>query len=46
MIGTKEHGVGFDDKLGPFSLHDASRSNLMVPIETLHVYFPTPLIVG
>jgi hypothetical protein len=33
MISTKKHGVGFEDRLGPFSLHDASRSNLMVPTE-------------
>jgi hypothetical protein len=31
-IGDKIQGVGFKDKLGPFNLHDASRSNLMVPI--------------
>jgi len=45
MIGTKKHGVGFEDRLGPFSLHDASRSSLMIPIETGHAYFPTPLVV-
>jgi hypothetical protein len=25
MIGSKKHGVGSKDKLGPFSLHDASK---------------------
>jgi hypothetical protein len=46
IIGTKKHGVGSKDKLGPFSLHDASRSSLVVPIETKHVGFPTPMVVG
>jgi hypothetical protein len=45
MIGTKKHGVGSGDKLGPFSLHDASSSNLTFLIETKHVYFPTLLVV-
>jgi hypothetical protein len=45
MIGTKKHGVGFENRLGPSSLHDASRFSLMIPIETGHVYFPTPLVV-
>ncbi len=30
MIGTNKHGVEFKNRLGPFSLHDASRSNLVV----------------
>jgi hypothetical protein len=37
MIGTKKHGVGSEDKLRPFLLHDASRSNFVVPIEFRHV---------
>jgi hypothetical protein len=32
IIGNKIQGVGSKDKLGPFQLHDALRSNLMVPI--------------
>ncbi len=45
MIGTKKHGAKSKDWLGPFSLHDASRYNLKVPIEIGHVHFPTPLVV-
>jgi hypothetical protein len=45
MIGTNKHGVGFKDMLRPFSLYDASRSNLMVLIEIGHVCFPTLLVV-
>jgi hypothetical protein len=45
MIGIKKYGVGFENRLRPFSLHDASRSNLVVPIETRHVHYPTPLVV-
>jgi hypothetical protein len=33
MIGTKKHGDGFKDSLGPFALHDASKSSLAVLIE-------------
>jgi hypothetical protein len=40
MIGTKKHGVGFD-RLGPLSLHDASRSNLVVFTEIKRVCFLT-----
>jgi hypothetical protein len=32
MIGTKKHGARSEDRLGPFSLHDVSRSNLVIPI--------------
>jgi hypothetical protein len=46
MIGTNKHGVGSENKLGPFSLHDASRSNLVVFTKIGHVCFPTPLVVG
>jgi len=45
MIGTKKHGARFEDRLRPFSLHDASRSNPIVPIETKHACFLTPLVV-
>ncbi len=45
MIGTKKHGVGFKNRLRPFSLHDASRSSLMVSTKTKHVGFSTPLVV-
>jgi hypothetical protein len=45
MIGTKKHGVGSKYRLGPFSLHDASRSNLIVFIETGHAHFSTLLVV-
>jgi hypothetical protein len=40
MIGSKKHGARFD-RLGPLSLHDASRSNLVVLIEIKHVCFLT-----
>jgi hypothetical protein len=46
MIGTKKYGVGFKDKMGPFSLHDASRFRFAVPTETKHACFLTPLVVG
>jgi hypothetical protein len=46
MIGTTKHGVGSKYRLKPFSLHDASRSNLVIPIETGHACFSTPLVVG
>jgi hypothetical protein len=46
MIGIKKHGVGFEDRLRPFSLHDPSRSNLVNTIKIGHVCFLTPLIVG
>jgi hypothetical protein len=45
MIGTKRHGVGFEDRLGPFSLHDASRSILLVLIKIGHVCFLTLLVM-
>jgi hypothetical protein len=45
MIGTKKHGVRSKDKLGPFSIHDASRSSLVVPTKVGHVHFSTPLVV-
>jgi hypothetical protein len=45
MIGTKKYGDGSEDKLGSFSLHDASRSSLVVPIETKYAHFPIPLVV-
>jgi hypothetical protein len=45
MIGNKKNGVGFENRLGPFSLHDALRFNLAVLIETRHVHFLNPLIV-
>ncbi len=45
MIGTNNHGARFEDKLAPFSLHDASKCNLIIPIKTKHARFPTPLIV-
>jgi len=45
MIDTKKYGVRFEDRLRPFSLHDASRSSFKVCIETGHVRFPTPLVV-
>jgi hypothetical protein len=38
MIGTNKLGAEFKNKLGPFSLHDASRSDLAVPIKIGHVY--------
>jgi hypothetical protein len=46
VIGTKKHGARFKNSMGPFTLHDALRSNLMVPIEIGHVHFLTLLIGG
>jgi hypothetical protein len=45
MIGTNKHGAGFKDRLGPFSLYNASRFSLVVPIETRHVHFLAPVVV-
>jgi hypothetical protein len=45
MIGTKNHGDGSEDRFGPFSLHGASKSSLVVPNETIHACFSTPLVV-
>jgi hypothetical protein len=45
IIGIKKYGARFEDRLGPLSLHDASRSSFIVPIEIGHVRFPTPLVV-
>jgi hypothetical protein len=45
MIGTKKHDIKYEDRLGPFSLHDASRFNFAVIIKIGHVRFPTPLVV-
>jgi hypothetical protein len=45
MISTEKHGARSVDRLGPFSLHDALRSNLIVPTKTKHVHFPTPLLM-
>jgi hypothetical protein len=45
VIGTKKHSVEFENNLGTFALYDASRSNLVVPIEIGHVHFLT-LLVG
>jgi hypothetical protein len=45
MIGIKKHGVGSKDRLEPFSLHDASRSNLTFLTKTGHVHFLTLLVV-
>jgi hypothetical protein len=45
MIGTKKHGVGFKDRLGPFSSHDASRFSFIVLIENGHAHFLTLLVV-
>jgi hypothetical protein len=46
MIGSKKHGIGFKDKMGPFSLHDASRFNLAIPTKTEHACFLTAMVVG
>jgi hypothetical protein len=45
MIDSKKHGVGFEDRLQAFSLHDASKFNLAIPIKSGHARFSTPLIV-
>ncbi len=39
MIGIKKHGVGFEDRWGPFSLYYASSSNLVVPTKIGHACF-------
>jgi hypothetical protein len=39
MIGTKKHGVQLENSLGPFALHDASKSNLVIPIEIGRSFF-------
>jgi len=46
LIGTKKHGVGFENRLRPFSLHDASRSSLVDTTKNIHVCFSTPIVVG
>ncbi len=45
IINTKKHGAGSENRLGPFSLHDASRSNLIVHTEIGHVHFLILLVV-
>ncbi len=45
MIGTNKHVAGFENRLGPFSLHDASRSSLTILTKTRHVHFLIPLVV-
>jgi hypothetical protein len=45
MINTKKHGGGFENRLGPFPFHDASKSSLAIPIEIGHVHFLIPLVV-
>ncbi len=45
MIGTKKHGVGFENRLRPFSLHDASRFSLTILTENEHVCLFIPLVV-
>jgi len=46
MIGIKKHGVGLENGLGPFSLHDASKSNLAILTKTRRAYFSTPLVMS
>jgi len=46
MINIKKHGVGFENRLGPFSLHDTLRSSLMMPTNIGHASFATPLVVN
>jgi hypothetical protein len=45
MIETKRHGVGSENKLGPFSLHDASKYSLTVPIKIKQAHFLILLVV-
>jgi hypothetical protein len=45
MNVTKKHGVESEDRLEPLSLHDASKLNLVVSIETRHVSFSTPMVM-
>lgn len=45
MIVTKKHGVESEDRLEPFSLHDASKFNLIVSTETIHACLSTPLVM-
>jgi hypothetical protein len=44
MIGTKKHGVGSENRLGPISLHDVSRP-FVVPIKIKHACIMIPLVV-
>jgi hypothetical protein len=37
-IGNENYVVGSKDKLGPFSSHDTSRSNFIVPTKIKHMY--------
>jgi len=46
MIGTKKHGARLENMLGPFSLHDASKSNLVILTKTRRAYFSTPLVMS
>jgi hypothetical protein len=46
MIGTKKHGAQLENRLGPFSLHDASKSNLAILTKTRRSYFSTPLVMS
>jgi hypothetical protein len=41
MISTNKHGVGFEDRLKPFSLYDASRSSLAILTKIGHAHFLT-----
>jgi hypothetical protein len=45
MIGTKKHGVGFEGRLRPFSISNASRFSLAIHIKTRHAHFSTPPVV-
>jgi hypothetical protein len=33
MMGNKKQGVGFEDKVGTFWMHDASKSRLTIPTD-------------
>jgi hypothetical protein len=39
VICNKKQGVRFEGKLGPFWTHDASKSNLTIPIESRCPHF-------
>jgi hypothetical protein len=46
MMGNKKQGVGSEDKVGLFWMHDVSRFSVMVPIKTRCSCFPSFLALG
>ncbi len=46
MMGNKKQGVGFENKVGLFWMHDVSRFSVTVPIKTICFCFPSFLALG